>query len=47
LFLTINARGSIRAGGGALMFLILEVVTVFLVALAMSLSLAHALELPG
>ena len=29
------------------MLLILEVVTVFLVAVAMSLSLAHALELPG
>src|SRR5918992_4637774 len=29
------------------MFLIIQVVTVFLVAVAMSLSLAHALELPG
>jgi hypothetical protein len=29
------------------MFLILQVVTVFLVAIAMSLALAHALELPG
>jgi hypothetical protein len=29
------------------MFLILQVVTVFLVAVALSLSLAHALELPG
>jgi hypothetical protein len=29
------------------MFLILQVTTVFLVAVAMSLSLAHALELPG
>jgi hypothetical protein len=29
------------------MFLILQVVTVFLVAIALSLSLAHALELPG
>ena len=29
------------------MFLIVQVVTVFLVAVAMSLSLAHALELPG
>src|SRR5918998_4719161 len=34
-----------RAGGQ--MFLIIQVVTVFLVAVAMSLSLAHALELPG
>lgn len=29
------------------MFLILQVITVFLVAVAMSLALAHALELPG
>jgi hypothetical protein len=29
------------------MFLIMQVITVFLVAVAMSLSLAHALELPG
>jgi hypothetical protein len=29
------------------MFLTLQVVTVFLVAVAMSLALAHALELPG
>jgi hypothetical protein len=29
------------------MFLILQVGTVFLVAIAMSLALAHALELPG
>src|ERR687895_1371780 len=35
-----------RQAGGQ-MFLIIQVVTVFLVAVAMSLSLAHALELPG
>jgi hypothetical protein len=39
--------GGVKNSGGAVMFLIFQVLCVFLAAIAMALSLAHALELPG